>query len=307
MEITDLMAWKKLFCKDTEDWGSVIKASFVETNLYYTLLSFHLFFHLACVQQAKQMRLSWNWRKSSPLGAGPALQGQAQKGVCWEPLWGWPPVCWLLPASLPLDCAGCCSPWPLPATPSPSISPPASVSARARQSLEDAIFNGKVLLSPWAWGHPGALGNGDFSGHWPSLAAVLWWPSHICLHSNACLQSQTCVPRYEEGRYGCPTVTPVDGGDDTAGWWCHHGDRWWRAKAAEASILHSLGTRGLDSEALVEVLQPLHSRHTSLLLHSTLRPLWARAAGGPEAAVLPPRQRGQQACGQHQFQHLQLH
>ncbi|XP_064260544.1 uncharacterized protein LOC135290555 [Passer domesticus] len=63
--------------------------------------------------------------------------------------------------------------------------------------------------------------------------------------------------------------------DPVQPWLCQrlveiYGDQWWRAEAAEASILHSLCAHGPNAEALVEVLQPLLSRHTALLVHGII-------------------------------------
>lgn len=195
MEITDLMAWKKLFCKDTEDWRSVIKASFVETNLYYTLLSFYLFFHLACAQQTRQSRLPWNWRNSSRLGAGPALQGLCRMLFSMAPASHYQsqyiPFC-LCPSQCQTESGRCHFQWKSPAK-SLGMRPP-------RSTGQGGLF--RALTQP---------------GCCPLVAFPY-------------LSPQQCLPavpdlcaKVEEGRYGCPTVTPVNGGDDAAGWWCHHG------------------------------------------------------------------------------------
>ncbi|XP_025750906.1 uncharacterized protein LOC112841093 [Manacus vitellinus] len=49
-----------------------------------------------------------------------------------------------------------------------------------------------------------------------------------------------------------------------------YGEQWWRVEAAEGSILHGLCTCGLHAEVLVEVLEPLLSRHTAPLIHDII-------------------------------------
>ncbi|KAJ7399930.1 hypothetical protein BTVI_110109 [Pitangus sulphuratus] len=47
-------------------------------------------------------------------------------------------------------------------------------------------------------------------------------------------------------------------------------DQWWRAEAAEGSILHGLCVCGPDAEVLVEVLEPLLNGHTASLIHGII-------------------------------------
>ncbi|XP_050185765.1 E3 ubiquitin-protein ligase Topors-like [Myiozetetes cayanensis] len=49
-----------------------------------------------------------------------------------------------------------------------------------------------------------------------------------------------------------------------------YGEQWWRVEAAEGSILHGLCACGLHAEVLVEVLEPLLSRHTAPLIHDII-------------------------------------
>lgn len=47
-------------------------------------------------------------------------------------------------------------------------------------------------------------------------------------------------------------------------------DQWWRAEAAEGSILHGLCVCGPNAETLVELLEPLLNGHTASLVYGTI-------------------------------------
>lgn len=47
-------------------------------------------------------------------------------------------------------------------------------------------------------------------------------------------------------------------------------EQWWRAEAAEGSILHGLCVCGLDAETLVELLEPLLNGHTASLIYGII-------------------------------------
>ncbi|XP_027752241.1 E3 ubiquitin-protein ligase Topors-like [Empidonax traillii] len=49
-----------------------------------------------------------------------------------------------------------------------------------------------------------------------------------------------------------------------------YGEQWWRVEAAEGSILHGLCACGLRAEVLMEVLEPLLSRHTAPLIRDII-------------------------------------
>ncbi|NWW28674.1 TOPRS ligase, partial [Falcunculus frontatus] len=55
-------------------------------------------------------------------------------------------------------------------------------------------------------------------------------------------------------------------------------DQWWRAEAAEDSILHGLCVCGLNAETLVELLEPLLDGHTASLVYGIINAIAGRCS-----------------------------